>query len=513
MLTSWQVPEQREEGTSDSGLLVSLHFLMAALRRRWRTWTGIALVAVVLGVAWVALVPPRSTGTVTLMLAHDPGVEPSLAMATDISLLRTRTVATTLTDRLDIDLPPEDLQASVTATPDTSQVLRIELVASGDAEARDRVEALAEVFLEFRQAQLRAGSDAVIAGNRARVERLEKQVAVLTDEYERISAEGEGSSTEAAGVLNERSRLTSEILELQQSSEEAALEVDAVLSASGVIDPAAVVPSSALRRWVLTVGSALVGGLGLGVGWVLVTALASNRLRRRDEVAMALGAPVKASVIGRTTRTRLLGPAHTVVSGAFAPGHRPARCAIAAVDAPGDAERLAVAVAAELVRSGASLFVVDLSDRGHLESAVGRLAKEQGLVQAPAVFRPASQPVPSRGPLRVAGPRPSVLPDSDPRRPALEAADAVLTLVEIAPTTDLDELAPWVDEVVLVVGAGRNSAERLRTIAELVRAAGLELSMAVLTGADRHDESLGQVAQRDESIGSSSTGSHRKEAR
>ncbi len=39
--------------------------------------------------------------------------------------------------------------------------------------------------------------------------------------------------------------------------------------------------------------------------------------------------------------------------------------------------------------------------------------------------------------------------------------------------------------------AGRCSAERLSTAAELVRSAGLELAFAVMVGSDRTDESLG----------------------
>ena len=49
----------------------------------------------------------------------------------------------------------------------------------------------------------------------------------------------------------------------------------------------------------------LIGGLGLGVGIVVVGAVLTDRLRRRDEIAIAVGAPVELS-IGRYRRPRFL---------------------------------------------------------------------------------------------------------------------------------------------------------------------------------------------------------------
>ena len=68
----------------------------------------------------------------------------------------------------------------------------------------------------------------------------------------------------------------------------------------------------------------------------------------------------------------------------------------------------------------------------------------------------------------------------------------VLTLAEVDPAVGVDHLTSWVDRVVLLVAAGRSSAERLRTAGELVRTAGLQLVFAMMVGADRTDESSGR---------------------
>jgi hypothetical protein len=46
----------------------------------------------------------------------------------------------------------------------------------------------------------------------------------------------------------------------------------------------------------LYVVGGLLGGAALGMGCILITALLSRRLHRRDEVAAVLGAPVRLSV-------------------------------------------------------------------------------------------------------------------------------------------------------------------------------------------------------------------------
>ena len=70
------------------------------------------------------------------------------------------------------------------------------------------------------------------------------------------------------------------------------MQVDAVTTASHVIDAAAVVPTSQPKRVVLGVMSGLIVGGGLGIAVVFVHTLLSNTLRRREDVATALSRPV-----------------------------------------------------------------------------------------------------------------------------------------------------------------------------------------------------------------------------
>ena len=77
---------------------------------------------------------------------------------------------------------------------------------------------------------------------------------------------------------------------------------------------------------------------------------------------------------------------------------------------------------------------------------------------------------------------------------AWNEADLVLVLVEVDPGIHLDILRTWVNRVIPLVTAGRANSELLSTIAGLVAQAGLEIPFALLEGADRSDETLGQPA-------------------
>lgn len=511
--TSWRIEgaDGDQGSTGPATGFVSLHFLRSALRRRWKTWVSIALAGLLLGAAWNVLVPARGVGTVTLLLTHDPSTDATTAMETDISLLRTRTVAQSVIDDLGLPMTTEQLQATITATDLTPTVLVVDVSAADDAAALARVRTLSRDYLSFRGTQLESQANALIDGYQEQIDGLKKQVTDLSQKYNALVAAGPEHQGEATQVLTERSSVGAEIGRLQQLVEDTALQSHAIVEASHELDPPSTVPRSTLRRLVLTLGSGLIGGLALGVGLVLFQALTSTRLRRREEVALALSAPVRFSA-GRTGRRapwrRRRGRSARAVD-VLAHGLETAvaprkggqtRLGVLAVDDTEVAALVVGTVAARLAAAGRSVFLVDLSRTGRLDRTVaGVLARTrpEGEVSGPIVFRPEREPVLARGPLTTTPAAWSALPQDHPSRRAWERADVVLTLGEVDPAVGVDHLATWVAKVVLLVSSGRSSAERLRTVGELVRAAGIELDFAMLADADPTDESSGLVELTD----------------
>ena len=505
MSSAWRLEAPGPGGAPLGGSsgLVSLHYLIGALRRRWRTWVSVGVLGMVLGATWIVLVPAQTVGNVSLVLAHEAGTDQTLAMATDVSLLQTRTVAETVIKALDLDMTPEAFQQSVVVTPITSQVMLLDVRAPNAPEAKRRADQLASTFLEFRSAQMRTRTDSIIAGNKERIAGLQERVDRLTSEYDSLSGGGTEQQSQAAAALTERSQAVAEIGTLQESNEDASLQVDAQLAASHVLDPANATPHGHLKAFVLPPLSGLIGGLAVGIGLVLFSTLASDKLRRRDEVALALGVPVRASV-GDLRRRRLTtlwrGTAkkkrdaavitHAVQS-AIRVDEMPSRLVIACVDNIEDGERLTALLAAQLVRAETPVLLVDLGDPGGLAAELTHALGDEAGSTAPTVLRPDGLPHLSTGPFGVPAGTSGLVADDDPRREAWSQAEVVLTLASVDPARGLDELPTWADRVVMLVTAGRCSAERLRTAAELVRSVGLELTFAVMVGSDRTDESLG----------------------
>ena len=504
MASGWRIEEPSPSGSSKpTAPLVSLRFLLDALQRRWRTVVSSGLAGMVLGVTYLAMVPPMAVGTTTIFLAHEAGADPAVAMATDVSLLRTRVVAETVATQLGLDMTPEQFQQSVVPLPVTTQILTLEVSASSATEALRRAEALATAFLAFRTAQLESQTGAEVRELQDRVTQLNGEAKALTAQYDQLVAGGPGSQSEAAAVLTSRSQLTSQVGQIQQQIEDASLKTHAIVNASNVVDPASVVPQSGLKRAVLVVGSGLIAGLAMGVALVLFPAITSDKLRRRDEVAAAVGAPVRVSVgalAGRWRPWPVRGPARerdlAVVTHALETAvptdEVPGRLIVACVDNVDHGQLVVGALGARLGVLGIRSLLADLGEEGGLGAAVTR-ALEDGADPdaAPVVLRPDGVPHLATGPYGVPAGTVGLVADDDPRRAVWNETEVAITLAPLEPAFGVDALGTWATRAVLLVTAGRSSAERLRSAADLLRSGGVTVEFVVMVHSDRTDKSLG----------------------
>jgi uncharacterized protein involved in exopolysaccharide biosynthesis len=523
----WRIEEPPQEDVAGAPptMVASLAYLWAALRRRWRTWTVGALAGLLLGVAAAALMSPASSATVTLLLTHPDGTDPASAMQTDLSILHTRTVAERTVEALHSSLPPGIFQEQVQATAVTSTVLSIQVSAADPAAAVKAARTFATTYLAFRKTQLEAQSNALVAGYQNQIAAAQQQVETLTTQYNALSSGGPATQAEAGDVLSRRSQLSAQILTLQQQISASKLATDSVAQASHVLDPAQANSSSPLRRAVLLGASGLIGGVCLGVAIVLFGALTSFRLRRREEVALAVGVPVRYAAAGLQPGwgpSRLLGrgvgrhaAAHgraLLVHGLLTALRADPRLALVTVGrtAADDAALLVALTGIELAGQRQDVVLVDLGERPRLAGVADRLLPVSGpgptapspadvtttATQPPTVVRPEGVAPLAPGPFADdASTGPSTGPSTGEAGAAAEAAAAaeiVLSLFVLEADTGADELPGWADRAVLLVRAGAATPEQLRTAAELLRSAGIEPAFVMLLGTDRTDESLGR---------------------
>jgi uncharacterized protein involved in exopolysaccharide biosynthesis len=248
--------------------LVNLHFIRSALRRRWAVCVLSAALGLLAAVTLLVTFPALHDAKAALALVHDPQDEPSQAMATDVSLLETRTLAQKAVASLGLTMTPDDFLKTIKVESVSSELLSITLTGPSDAEAVRRLQVLTSLYLEFRGEQLSLQSKVYLQGIQQRITRLQTEVAGLTQKIEQLSGAGKGSASKVNDAISQRAFIQGRIDTLQQEIEDVTLQTTSVVSSSRVIDPAAVESHAAKRRIVLALASGLIGGAALGCGIV-----------------------------------------------------------------------------------------------------------------------------------------------------------------------------------------------------------------------------------------------------
>jgi hypothetical protein len=340
------------------------------------------------------------------------------------------------------------------------------------------------------------------------VTQAQQQITSLSNKIRQLLAHPGAPQAQLNDLRSERTQAIGALTVLKQStaanqaSNRAA--TTAVVNGSKVLDTATPAPQHRTKRIALLVGGGLLAGLSLGITIVIIRALITDRLRRRDDVAQALGAPVKLSV-GKVRMSRWwpgrrgLAASHDAnvrrIVSHLGRAVQPASggAATLAVIPIGDTQVAAlslVSLAWGCAQEGSRVVVADLCSGAPAARLLG--AKDPGVHPVTAgdahltVVIPDSDDLPPTGPLAHA----DGAPFSEVAA-ASSAADLLLTLVTLDPALGGEHLPGWAAGAVAVVTAGRSSAAQIHAVGEMARLAGMPLISAVLVGADKTDESLG----------------------
>jgi hypothetical protein len=241
---------------------------------------------------------------------------------------------------------------------------------------------------------------------------------------------------------------------------------------------------------------------------VLVDAAASDRLRRRRDIARALGAPIKLTIAS----SRGAGLAGRGKLGAASAGGMPRLVAhlrshlregsgtpsALAVIAVGNGDvvaRAVVRLAKICAREGKRVVLADLAD-GAPAASLLRVRDAGVHLAGPdreriVVARPDPSDRVPMGPVRRRSQGAPRIRPGKALATVYASADVLLTIATLDPANGAEHLATWTTDAVVVVTAGRSAAPTLRSTGEMVRLAGLRLVSAVLVGADKADDSLG----------------------
>jgi len=494
--------------------LGTLPVIRAAVRSHARLWRCFALIGLLVGLGVSVARPVPYQAATTILLTPEPGAQVGEEMPNDVVMLQSRTVAERAMQDLKLG-QADNLVGKYTVKPLTDRVLVMVVSAPSSGEAIRRANALAAEFLKYRGQQLQAQQQLVFASLGQQISQAQQRVTSISGKIASVSAQPSSAAQQAElnGLEAQRSEAQSALTGLQQSA--TAYQVTqqqatvSMIDGSKVLDTASPLKHTSTMKHAILYGIVgLVAGLVLGLGLAVVLELGSDRLRRRDDVARALGVPVRLSVASVPARRRPGLPRRAAarrgdlerIAGYLrdsvpeSPRGGAAALAVVAVDnAPAAAPPL-VSLAVSLARQGRRVILADLSG-GHAARLLG--AVDPGVRTVTAGGAQLVVAVPGHGEVAPAGPvhRGSAPAEPEPGGEALAAeyaaADYLFTLVTLDPSLGAEHLPTWAADAVVTVTAGQSSWERLHSAGEMVRLAGTRLLSAVLIGADHSDESLG----------------------
>jgi capsular polysaccharide biosynthesis protein len=494
--------------------LISLSFITAAIRRGKRVWLASAVVGLLLGCGLYVKFPPAYQAVTSVLIVNNPDEDATSAIATDIELAQTRAVAARAVKALGLTESVSSFLAAYTVIAPTDEVLVFTVSAPSSAAAVEHANAVTAAFLQYRAGLLQDQQQLLDTALSQQLNKAQQGVDTLSAQISSESALPPTAAQRAqlASLRAQHTRAVTALATLEQGVDgqetNTQITTASIIQASTVLDAATPLKHSHLKAIVEYAGAALVGGLAIGLAIVILVAIMSDRLRRRDDIADALGVRVGLSV-GRVRANRWI-PSRTRQRGlrnrdmrrvvAYLRKAAPrtdgkAALAVVAVDSTPTVARAVLSLAVACARDGERVVLADLSR----DAALARLLR----VKAPGVRAVSVSGVslvaviPGPDDIMPIGPFGPTSPYASPtsgRQELLDAwgpADFLLTLATLDPGSGADHLTTWAADAVAVVTAGRSSTTSVHAVAELLRLSGTHLASAVLLEADKGDESLG----------------------
>lgn len=273
----------------DAGSVLLVSRLLKALRVRWRLWTATAALGLIGAAVLSAAFPLRHSATTLVFVRHEAnGADPARAMETNVALAMSRAVAQRAIDRLGLSLSASQLVSEYEAIALSNELLRIVGKGPTAAEAARRASALAEEFLEFRGEVVDRQAQAAVAALDERRSALDAELSKVNTEIEESSVGGDPGnssfrSARLGNLLGRRAGLNAEQAEVRRRIDEAVFGTSLIVNSSGIVDPATLDDRSPITALAANLAAGIVIGLAVGIGWVIVEAVASEGLHISDQ--------------------------------------------------------------------------------------------------------------------------------------------------------------------------------------------------------------------------------------
>lgn len=288
---------------------------LAVLRRRWRRLAGAAAAGLVLGTAYVVLVPAPLTSTTLVLLPLPSGPSESAAdVTTQITIVQSTAVLERAGRALAPPLSARAVEGRVEVSAPTIQLIRIDATADRGRDAQKLSQAVADAYIAVVRDAARSVTADTLTGLRTRQGDLERQMKALQTEIDTTSGRQRTANPESTDGRREAQLLA----QLRAEQANVSLQLDKVKddiatsesrgsgtgAGTAVIQPATIAARTSfagrLLRWP-PLGTVL--GAVLAAVAVLAQDRRDPRVWTRDDLADAVGSPVLAAVRGRPQRS------------------------------------------------------------------------------------------------------------------------------------------------------------------------------------------------------------------
>jgi capsular polysaccharide biosynthesis protein len=427
-----------------------------------------AVAGLVLGGAIYKVHPPAYQASTSVLVAQNPALNPLDAVQTDVALARSRSVAGPVMRKLGLTENVTKFIGSYTVVAVTDRVLVIIASAPSSAQAVAKAAALAAEFLQFRAHELRVQQHLVASSLDTDISRAKQHLAAIVSQMAQIgkhvSSGAQRLELSALQVRRRQAVVSLTALQQAESSYQGSSQVTtaSIIAGSRVLDAAAPLPRSKLRSPELYVVAGLLAGLLVGIAIVTIGELVSDRLRRRDDIAIALGAPVELSAGPPPRRwprglaaaqdpgiQRIVGYLSRAVAQARAGDI--AALAVVALDERRVAALSVASLSVSLAGAGKRVLVADLAPGAPAARLLG--VRAPGVVAVTVGRQRLAVVVPERGAFACSGPVEGVGRDpigqpaagtavASALAAAYDEADVLVCLVTLDPAVDAAHLPP-----------------------------------------------------------------------
>lgn len=464
-----------------------------SLVRSWRRALAIVAFFVAAAVLITMLLPDVYGASARVLVS---GTDDGDLIETAVVEAQSDAIALQVMDEVDFDGDLEEFYETVEVSSVTTSVIEFSAKADSAERAMEISQAMAVAFVDDRRNTATTTTDVAESSLEDRQEDLEAQLVSIDQE---LGALGLSPVREQA-LIGERDRVAAELtatagaldtLRVQSAQDLQGTRI--VLNASTPTDPES--PSMTINLFI-----GLVAGIGIALLYVMTSETSRNRVRRREELAAALGA----DVVGAATRVsqtqwadRIAGKLWPLEVKEF--GTRlleeslPNEIVVVSLNAGVETAALSILVAQLAADQGAESVLIPIAGT---EDQVGKLLTEAGLVEGESDFRAYGL---------LLGRKDGETTWCSSGQDSLSRPDLTISTTSFESrrpnTLPLGQLmGPRVWGYV-VARSGQADAAQITSAGDELRAAGVEVRGAILIDPDRFDRSSGRFNQYPQMIG------------